>query len=228
MRYTNACHAQNQQPRPRGPRSLLHPPGQNHRDRRSVGNGHAHQAVPPGFGLGRRRAPTVRRSGLFSDRPPGTDQTCGWSHRDTPAVDRQHSTVHEAGPVSRDEGHALGEMSSKRTSDRMAPVVSRPRPFCPLLACDRKPAPKGIEARSVYSVTKADIRNLARTWAVELAGRRIRVDAISSGPIETPGLPASRPIQPRRPVGGCGLERLHLQKDRAHRRRHGGTLLLRG
>ncbi|MCI2424072.1 glucose 1-dehydrogenase [Saccharopolyspora sp. K220] len=48
-------------------------------------------------------------------------------------------------------------------------------------------ASKGVEGTSVYSATKAAIRNFARTWAVELAGRRIRVNAVSPGPIETPG-----------------------------------------
>ena len=47
-------------------------------------------------------------------------------------------------------------------------------------------ASKGIEATSVYSATKAAIRSFARTWAAELKHRKIRVNAISPGPIDTP------------------------------------------
>jgi NAD(P)-dependent dehydrogenase (short-subunit alcohol dehydrogenase family) len=46
---------------------------------------------------------------------------------------------------------------------------------------------KGFEANSVYSATKAAIRSFARTWTVDLKHRKIRVNAISPGPIDTPG-----------------------------------------
>jgi NAD(P)-dependent dehydrogenase (short-subunit alcohol dehydrogenase family) len=49
-------------------------------------------------------------------------------------------------------------------------------------------ASKGIEASSVYNATKAAIRSFARTWTVELKQRKIRVNAISPGMIDTPGL----------------------------------------
>jgi NAD(P)-dependent dehydrogenase (short-subunit alcohol dehydrogenase family) len=48
-------------------------------------------------------------------------------------------------------------------------------------------ASKGFETSSVYSATKAAIRSFARTWTVELKHRKIRVNAISPGPIDTPG-----------------------------------------
>ncbi len=47
---------------------------------------------------------------------------------------------------------------------------------------------KGVEGLSIYHATKAAIRSFARSWTVDLKARRIRVNAISPGPIDTPGL----------------------------------------
>lgn len=47
-------------------------------------------------------------------------------------------------------------------------------------------ASTGMEAFSVYSATKAAVRSFARSWTTDLKGRKIRVNAISPGPIETP------------------------------------------
>ena len=49
-------------------------------------------------------------------------------------------------------------------------------------------ATKGLPAFSVYSATKAAVRSFARTWTTDLKHRRIRVNALSPGPIDTPGL----------------------------------------
>ena len=48
-------------------------------------------------------------------------------------------------------------------------------------------ASTGNPAFSVYSATKAAVRSFARTWILDLKERKIRVNAISPGPIETPG-----------------------------------------
>ncbi len=45
---------------------------------------------------------------------------------------------------------------------------------------------KGFPGMSVYSATKAALRSFARTWTNELRERRIRVNAISPGHIDTP------------------------------------------
>jgi NAD(P)-dependent dehydrogenase (short-subunit alcohol dehydrogenase family) len=45
---------------------------------------------------------------------------------------------------------------------------------------------KGMGGMSVYSASKAAVRSFARGWSVDLKDRKIRVNSISPGPIETP------------------------------------------
>jgi NAD(P)-dependent dehydrogenase (short-subunit alcohol dehydrogenase family) len=45
---------------------------------------------------------------------------------------------------------------------------------------------KGFPAFGVYAASKAAVRSFARTWLNELKERRIRVNVISPGPIDTP------------------------------------------
>src|SRR6202167_1603591 len=45
---------------------------------------------------------------------------------------------------------------------------------------------KGLATYSVYSATKAAVRSFARSWTTDLKDRRIRVNAISPGSIDTP------------------------------------------
>src|SRR6266567_1068560 len=47
---------------------------------------------------------------------------------------------------------------------------------------------KGLPANSVYSATKAAVRSFARTWTTDLKDRHIRVNALSPGSTDTPGL----------------------------------------
>ena len=51
---------------------------------------------------------------------------------------------------------------------------------------------KGFEGMSVYNATKAAVRSFARTWTTELASRGIRVNVVSPGPIDTPGIDSGR------------------------------------
>src|SRR6202790_5354293 len=58
----------------------------------------------------------------------------------------------------------------------------------PERAGGRSAAPASPHEPSVYSATKAAVRSFARTWTTDLKDRRIRVNAVSPGPIDTPGL----------------------------------------
>jgi NAD(P)-dependent dehydrogenase (short-subunit alcohol dehydrogenase family) len=47
---------------------------------------------------------------------------------------------------------------------------------------------QGTANFSVYSASKAAVRNFVRSWALDLKDRQIRVNVVSPGPIRTPGL----------------------------------------
>jgi NAD(P)-dependent dehydrogenase (short-subunit alcohol dehydrogenase family) len=74
---------------------------------------------------------------------------------------------------------------------------------------------KGMAGTTAYAATKAALRAIVRTAAGELAARKVRVNAISPGPIETPifgkvGLPAPeleafmKDVPTRVPLGRFG------------------------
>jgi len=70
-------------------------------------------------------------------------------------------------------------------------TVQKALPLMPdgasIILCASVVASRGVPAGSVYSATKAAVRSFARTWTIDLKDRRIRVNAVSPGPIDTPG-----------------------------------------
>ena len=54
-------------------------------------------------------------------------------------------------------------------------------------------ATTGNEAFGVYAASKAAVRSFARTWANELRGRHIRVNTLTPGPTDTPGITGLAP-----------------------------------
>jgi NAD(P)-dependent dehydrogenase (short-subunit alcohol dehydrogenase family) len=54
-------------------------------------------------------------------------------------------------------------------------------------------ASRGLQAFSVYSATKAAIRNLARSWILDLRNQKIRINVISPGMIDTPAIDGLAP-----------------------------------
>ncbi len=65
---------------------------------------------------------------------------------------------------------------------------------------------KGLANRSVYSATKAALRSFARTWTTDLKSRKIRVNVVSPGAIDTPGLRGLASAD------GEGLSRLYIDR----------------
>jgi NAD(P)-dependent dehydrogenase (short-subunit alcohol dehydrogenase family) len=97
------------------------------------------------------------------------------------------------------EGAALGEITEEHF-DRLFDINVKGALFTvqtalPLLAdggsvilSSSIVGSKGFPARSVYSATKAALRSFARTWTTDLKKRRIRVNVVSPGATDTPGL----------------------------------------
>jgi NAD(P)-dependent dehydrogenase (short-subunit alcohol dehydrogenase family) len=69
-------------------------------------------------------------------------------------------------------------------------TVQKALPLMPdggiVLLCGSNASQAGVPGFSTYSATKAAIRSFARTWTMELKDRKIRVNVISPGPIDTP------------------------------------------
>jgi NAD(P)-dependent dehydrogenase (short-subunit alcohol dehydrogenase family) len=68
-------------------------------------------------------------------------------------------------------------------------------------------ASTGIPAFSVYSASKAAIRSFARSWILDLAARKIRVNVLSPGATSTPGWHALAPSE------GARLEMIRLTQS---------------
>jgi NAD(P)-dependent dehydrogenase (short-subunit alcohol dehydrogenase family) len=63
---------------------------------------------------------------------------------------------------------------------------------------------KGLPAFGVYSASKAAVRSFARTWLLELKERRIRVNILSPGTIDTPIADAKEFFKSQIPRGEMG------------------------
>lgn len=71
------------------------------------------------------------------------------------------------------------------TVQKALPLMSR---GASIILTGSTAAVKGTANFSVYSASKAAVRSLVRSWALELKERGIRINVVSPGPIRTPGL----------------------------------------
>lgn len=74
------------------------------------------------------------------------------------------------------------------TVQKALPLLDKAASGASVILAGSTTSAMGTASFSIYSATKAAVRNLARSWILELKGRSIRVNTLSPGPIHTPGL----------------------------------------
>ena len=82
-----------------------------------------------------------------------------------------------------DEQFAVNVKGVLFTAQQAGPLL---QPGASIIVTSSNSNQMGFAGSAVYAATKAAVRLLVRVLASELAGRSIRVNAISPGPIETP------------------------------------------
>jgi NAD(P)-dependent dehydrogenase (short-subunit alcohol dehydrogenase family) len=74
------------------------------------------------------------------------------------------------------------------TVQKALPLLDRAKAGASVILTGSTAGSVGTANFSVYSASKAAVRNLVRSWVQDLKGRAIRVNTLSPGPIHTPGL----------------------------------------
>lgn len=74
------------------------------------------------------------------------------------------------------------------TVQKALPLLDKASAGASVILAGSTTSAMGTANFSIYSATKAAVRNLARSWILDLKGRAIRINTLSPGPIHTPGL----------------------------------------
>jgi len=100
------------------------------------------------------------------------------------------ATLADTTPEHFDETFATNVRGTLFTVQKALPLL---RDGAAVILTGSTSAPGGTPAFGAYGASKAALHSFLRTWAVELAPRRIRVNAVVPGPTATPGLAALAP-----------------------------------
>jgi NAD(P)-dependent dehydrogenase (short-subunit alcohol dehydrogenase family) len=92
------------------------------------------------------------------------------------------------GSISEDQFDKILDVNVKGTLFTVQKALPLMRTGGSIILTGSTTASMGTSAFSVYSATKAAIRNFARSWALDLKGTGIRVNVLSPGATTTPGL----------------------------------------
>ena len=95
------------------------------------------------------------------------------------------ATLEDVTPEHVDETFSTNVRGTVFTVQKALPLLNR---GASVVLAGSTSATSGVPAFGVYGASKAAIRAFARTWAVELADRGVRVNTVVPGPTETDGL----------------------------------------
>ena len=95
------------------------------------------------------------------------------------------ATLQDVTPEHFDQTFSANVRGTLFTVQKALPMLNR---GASVVLTGSTAATSGVPAFGVYGASKAAVRAFARTWAVELADRGVRVNAVVPGPTETEGL----------------------------------------
>ena len=95
------------------------------------------------------------------------------------------ATLQDVTPEHFDQTFSANVRGTLFTMQKALPMLNR---GASVVLTGSTAATSGVPAFGVYGASKAAVRAFARTWAVELADRGVRVNAVVPGPTETEGL----------------------------------------
>jgi NAD(P)-dependent dehydrogenase (short-subunit alcohol dehydrogenase family) len=106
------------------------------------------------------------------------------------------STLDDLEPDAFDQTFAINVRGTVFTVQKALPLLNAQ---ASIVVLGSTSAARATAAFGVYSASKAAVRQFSRVWAIELAPRGIRVNTVTPGPTETPGLSglASDPAESR-------------------------------
>ncbi|WP_405164812.1 SDR family oxidoreductase [Nocardia sp. NBC_01499] len=106
------------------------------------------------------------------------------------------ATLEDLSPQDFDDTFGTNVRGTVFTVQKALPFLN---PEASVVITGSTSAARATPAFGVYSASKAAIRQFSRVWAIELAGRGVRVNTVTPGPTETPGLAglATEPDQAR-------------------------------
>src|SRR5918996_436283 len=99
---------------------------------------------------------------------------------------REKELAEAAAFIGRNVTTVAGDVSNLKDLDRLYAIVKEKHGHIDILFANASEL--GVPGLTAYAASKAAVRSFARGWTVELKDRKIRVNSMSPGPIETPAL----------------------------------------